>query len=231
MRKKIKTLVNQNYELLKPHVIKQGGIIPSMLFFQFDKIDDKIVKGLSETQEGDVLEVENGFFVPISTEELMSSIEAFMHCLAATMATLKLVGIVGDLKAVTFSLCGKASKVRKDTEEVEAEIEMLILYGISDKEETTMMSKEIKTSLAGDQFVYSLKNTDFLEEGDTSTPVLATFFEMYREEIAKIEKNTDHYEFIKKEHEKVKENPLAFTCDVLDAAIHASTMLSRPNRH
>ena len=228
--KKIKTIVNKHLATMKPFVIRDKGGVPPMLFFQFKTMDPGLEE-LNITQEDEVIAVEKGFFVPMTTIEVMANQDVFLKYMGMIMASLQQVGLVGDLESVTIALSGKA-KVRPLTPEGRTidELDVFIVSGVNKNEEVFTTTKELRAKIGLNSMSYDLVDSDVLEEVDEGENLfLGNFFELYNASKARILEDLENMGMLNEAHIDKKENPAEFAAELLEAAAHATVLASGIN--
>lgn len=230
--RKIKTLVQQDFDIIAPFVERDEGNVPPILFFHFDKLDESISKELNTTQGADTLNVENGFFVPMNRESVLENKDIFMGFMATIMATLTKSKTAGKLKGVSISVSGRAMKIDKTSGEAEKEADVFLVSGIDDKGNNFSMAKELAPRMGMDKMVYDLIDSDFISEAvDSSASLFITnFFEDYNNTMERIDRDQENLKFLAETKEEYLDEPAKFVAEMIDAATHATTLVDSMNQ-
>lgn len=232
MRKQLKTIVQQDFEMMSPLVIRDEGNVPPLLFFHFKDIKPEVVEAMATTVQEDVLKVESGFFVPMTRQSILENKTVFMEFMATIMAALKTVGITKELLYVVIAVTGKAMKIDTKTNEKEAEADVFIVSGINEKGETFTVSREIKLSMGPDAVVCDLVESGFLDEGINNTAeafIGKDFFELYKMNLERIPTDKANLGVLEDSRKEYEGDEAAFTADLVDSAIHATVLLDSIN--
>lgn len=221
--KKLSTIIEKDFKALKPVLSKQQGDSGPFIVLRFDKVDKKVSDVLSELN-GDKVNLKNAFIVPINNSDIFSHFNAYLSCLATVISTLELVGIVSNLRVVELGMSGEAIKINKETEEEEGRATLFLLKGEDEFTNVHTLTKEVMVRLCIDNLVADFVDTEFITSRQVSIE-LSHVFNTYREENRQIDKESENYEFIISEHSRMKDKPVTFTLELLEAAVHASKLI------
>jgi hypothetical protein len=225
----IKSIVEGDMALLKPHIAKHKGSLPPMMFFHFETID-KRMEEMNETTDGDIMAVKNGFYVPLTNQSIMKNNEIFMEFMATVMATLTHVGIAGDLKAVVLSASGEGTKMDAKTNKVDGSGEMFLVSGMGDDDTGYTIAKEVRARLGKDNLIHELVDSDFLKEVDSTDKTVMLdekFFPRYKHLRDQLPEDKNSFGIIADGVEDHKNDPAQFAADMIDAAIHATILFDQ----
>lgn len=228
MRKQIKTLVNQDFDMMAPFIIRDEGNVPPLLFFHFKNIDPKVSEALNNTVQDDLINVESGFFVPMSHQSILENKDVFMEFMATIMAAFKTVGLTEELLSVVIAVTGKAAKINTETSEKESEADIFIVSGMSSTGKTHTKAKEIKLRMGTDAVICDLVESSFLDDGIDKTAeafIGEDFFELYERNLKQLPEDKKNLGVLKGEQEKYSDDPAGFAADLIDSAMHATILL------
>lgn len=224
----LEKIVKKDFELISPFIIRDEGNVPPLILFHFKEIDPKVQEAMNMTVQSDSIDVENGFFVPMSRQSVLENKEVFMEFMATIMAALTTVGIAKELLSVVIAVTGEAIKVDSKTKKKEASANLFIVSGIDSKGNTFTRAQEIKLKMGTDSVICELIDSELLDEGVDNTGnvfIGEDFFDMYNKNVKQIPEDKKNLGILETSKEKYKDDPAGFTADLVDSAMHATVLL------